>query len=258
MRGILLALTGQMEKAAVQIRHSGELAEQTGEPETRGYVHAFGVQQAVLSGDVEMAIEHGTQAARLADETGIPLQIADGYLAKADAQILAERWQDAIDSLGKTMEIIDTRKNLLSIQPRLYNSLALAYLGKGDENRALYYAEETLALAEARDAHIIELIARITLVRAMLVSHDRNDADAIQAGIGTVLKLVDSTGAIAYRPMVHLVLAEIARLAADPDRRAAQLGRAHRFYTEMGSRGHARSVAVLLAEHHQQEHSASG
>ncbi|MCH7867522.1 MAG: AAA family ATPase [Myxococcales bacterium] len=258
MRGILLALTGQMEEAAVQIRRSGELAAQTDEPETQGYVHAFGVQQAVLSGDVERAIEHGTQAARLADETGIPLQIADGYLAKADAQILAERWQDAIDSLGKTMEITDTRKNLLSIQPRLYNSLALAYLGKGDETRALYYAEETLALAEARDAHIIELIARITLVRAMLVSHDRDDPDAIQAGIGTILNLVDSTGAIAYRPMVHLVLAELARLAADPERRAAQLGRAHQFYTEMGARGHARSVAVLLAEHLQKERSASG
>lgn len=252
MRGILLSLIGKLDEAAVQIRSAGELAEQTGEPETRGYVHSFGVQHAVLSGDVEMAIEHGTKAAQLADETGIPLQIADGYLAKADAQILAERWQDAIESLGKTMEIIDTRKNLISLQPRLYNSLALAYLGQGDKTRALYYAEEILVHPGARDAQIIEINARLTLVRAMLASQDRDNAGAIQAEIRTILELMEKTGANAYRPMIHLVLAEIALLAGDPERRAGQLGRAHRLYGEMGARGHARSVAVLLAEHHQQ------
>lgn len=254
MRGVLLSLTGQLDEAAVQIRRAGELAEQTGEPETRGYVHAFGVQHAVLSGDVEMAIEHGTLAARFADETEIPLQVADGYLAKADGEILAERWQDAIDSLATTMEIIDTRKNLVSIQPRLYNSLALAHLGNGDNTRALYYAEEILALPGARDAHIIEINARITVVRAMLVSQAQDDAEAIQAGLGIVLELVEKTGANAYRPMVHLVLAEIARLAADPKRRAAQLESAHKLYSEMGARGHARSVTLLMAEHHHQAH----
>jgi hypothetical protein len=32
-----------------------------------------------------------------------------------------------------------------------------------------------------------------------------------------------------------------------------QLERAHRLYSEMGARGHARSVTVLMAEHHRQD-----
>jgi len=253
LRGVLLSLAGRIDEASLQIRQAEELARQISEPETRGYVHGFCVQHAVLSGDVEMAIDHGTKAAQLADETEIPLQVADGYLALGDAQILAERWQDAIDSLGKTMEVIDSRRNLSAIQPRLYNSLAQAYLGKGDDARALYYTEEILAHAGVRDARIVELNARLTMVRALLVSTEREDADAIQGGIGTILDLVEKTGAYVYRPMVHLVFAEIAGLTLDSERRSLQLSRAHRLYSEMGARGHARSVAVLLAEHHRPE-----
>lgn len=253
LRGVLLSLAGKLDEASVQVRHAEELARQLDEPETRGYVHAFCVQHAVLTGDVEMAIDHGTKAAKFGDETEIPLQMADGYLALGDAQILAERWQDAIESLGKTMKIIQSHRNFSAIQPRLFSSLAQAYLGTGDDARALYYTEEILGHAGARDARIVELNARLTMVRAMLVSSDCEDADAIQRAIGTILDLVEKTGAYVYRPMVHLVLAEIAQLTVDPERRGLQLGRAHRLYSEMGARGHARSIAVLIAEHQRPE-----
>ena len=246
-RAILLSLTGRMDAGAVQIRRADELARQTHEPETRGYVHGLCVQHAVLTGDVEMAIEHGTLAAELAEETEIPLQLADGYLALGDAQLLAERWQDALKSLHRTGQIIEARTNLSALKPRLLTSLAQAHLGVGDDARALYYAEELLTRASSQDLRIFELNAHLIMVRAMLDSHAREDADAIQSGLATVFDLVEKTNALAYRPTVHLLLAQIAQLADDPERRALQLGQAHRLYSEMGARGHARSIAVQLA-----------
>jgi tetratricopeptide (TPR) repeat protein len=246
-RAILLSLTGRMDAGAAQIRHADELARQTHEPETRGYVHGLCVQHAVLTGDVEMAIEQGTLAVELAEETEIPLQLADGYLALGDAQLLAERWQDALKSLHRTGEIIEARANLSALKPRLLTSLAQAHLGVGDDARALYYAEELLTRASNQDLRIFELNAHLIMVRAMLDSHAREDADAIQSGLATVFDLVEKTNALAYRPTVHLLLAQIAQLADDPERRALQLGQAHRLYSEMGARGHARSIAVQLA-----------
>lgn len=251
LRGILLSLTGNMDAAAAHIRHADELGRQIREPETRGYVHGFCVQHAVLTGDVEMAIEHGTLAAELAEETEIPLQLADGYLALADAQVLAERWQDALSSLDRTGEIVEARNNLSSIKPRLLTSLAQAHLGMGDDARALQYADEILTHSATQDMRIFELNARLIMVRALLGSHAREEADAIQTGLATVFDLVEKTNARAYKPMVHLVLAEIARLANDPERRALQLSHAHRLYSDMGARGHARSIAVALAEDRQ-------
>jgi class 3 adenylate cyclase/tetratricopeptide (TPR) repeat protein len=246
-RAVLLSLTGHMDAGAAQIRHADDLARQTREPETRGYVHGLCVQHAVLTGDVEMAIEHGTLAAELAEETEIPLQLADGYLALGDAQLLAERWQDALNSLHRTGQIIEARTNLSALKPRLLTSLAQAHLGVGDDARALYYAEEILSRTSSQDLRIFELNARLIMVRAMLDSHAREDADAIQSGLATVFDLVEKTNALAYRPTVHLLLAQIAQLADDPERRALQLGQAHRLYSEMGARGHARSIAVQLA-----------
>ncbi|MFT5694219.1 MAG: class 3 adenylate cyclase/tetratricopeptide (TPR) repeat protein [Myxococcota bacterium] len=250
LRGVLLSLTGKMKEGALHIREASELADQVREPETQGYVHGFCVQHAVLTGDVEMALHHGTLAAEVAEESEIPLQLADGYLALGEAQILAERWQDAIDSLGKTMSIIETRKNLLSIQPRLLSSLALAHFGKGDDARALYYTEEILSRTSTQDMRVIEINARLTMVRAMLDNRDLENVDAIQSALAAILDLIEKSGAQAYRPMAHLVLAEIAGLAGDPERQFHQLSHAHRLYSQMGARGHVRSVAVMLAEQH--------
>ncbi len=250
LRGVLHSLAGQLVAGATEIRQADDLARQIHEPESRGYVHALCVQHAVLSGDVEMAREHGEQAVRLADETEIPLQRADGYLALADARILAERWQDAIDCLERTRVILEHTNNLTSLQPRLQNALALAHQGLGDEARALEYADKTLSLSETRDAKIIELNARLTRVRAVLAASVTGDADIIQQEIARILELIQETGACAYQPMVNLVLAEIARQAGDSQRRVEQLRRAHHHYCQMGARGHARGVAVLLAEDH--------
>jgi len=253
LRGILHSLCGQLAAGAAEIRQADVLADRINEPETRGYVDAFCVQHAVLAGDVEMALEHGERAARLADETEIPLQLADGYLALADAQILAERWQDAIRSLERTREILEHANGLVSLQPRLWNALAMAYHGLGKRDRALEYAAKTLTLPGTRDARLVELNARLTRVRALLGAWQSGDVEAIQGEIANVIDLIEKTGALAYRPMVNLVLADIAKLTGDPERRLLQLANAHRRYAAMGARGHTRSVAVLLAEHRQRD-----
>ncbi len=248
LRGVLHSLSGALDLAAPEIRQAEELARQIREPETRGYVHAFCAQHAVLAGDVEMALDHGEKAVALADEIEIPLQRADAYLSHADALILAERWLDATEALETTRLILDETPNLVSLRPRLLNALALAHHGLGDPLRALEYADATLEEPGTRDAKIIELNARLTRVRALLDAPGRCDADTIQEELSSVLQLVDKTGAEAYRPMIHLVLAEIAEHAGEPQRGAEQLGRAHADYSRIGARGHARSVAIQLAE----------
>lgn len=249
LRGVLHSVAGNLDLAAPEIREAEELARQIREPETRGYVHTFCVQHAVLAGDVETALDHGEQAIDLAEETEIPLQRADAYLAYADALILAERWQDATGALEQTRGILDETPNLVSLRPRLCNALALAQLGKGEIERCLEYADATLREPGTRSARIIELNARLTRVRALLDAPEHRDPDRVQRELSTILELIHDTGAEAYRPMVHLVLAQLAERVGEPERGAEQLGRAHADYARIGARGHARSVAIQLAEH---------
>ncbi len=60
--------------------------------------------------------------------------------------------------------------------------------------------------------------------------------------------LVDKTGAEAFRPAIHRVLAEIAEFAQDKKTRILQLRRAHHLYRRVGARGHAHRLASRFAD----------
>jgi hypothetical protein len=65
--------------------------------------------------------------------------------------------------------------------------------------------------------------------------------------LGEAEQLVAETGEIIYLPDVHLVRAELARLAGDEVARHRELSEAHRLFTEMGATARAEQVARELA-----------
>jgi hypothetical protein len=60
--------------------------------------------------------------------------------------------------------------------------------------------------------------------------------------------LIDETEARCRVPVVHEILAELARLRGEEATRERELSEAYRLFVEMGATGHAERIAPLLAE----------
>jgi tetratricopeptide (TPR) repeat protein len=248
LRALLLSLSGRMDSAGRELERAMKLNAEIEEPETRGYLHGFYVQHALCSGEVELALHHGREAARLADQTGIPLQIADAYLNLGGALLLAEDWSSALEALERCRAIVEARESLASFRSRLSLFLSHVHLGRGEGELALRCAEESLANPATADTRVVELNSRLALVRALLYTQQSGAADAIQESLVMAIDGIDKTGAEAFRPTIHRVLAEIAEVARDERTRRLQLRRAHDLYSRIGARGHAHRLASSCSD----------
>ncbi|MBW2273970.1 MAG: AAA family ATPase [Deltaproteobacteria bacterium] len=246
MRGVALSLAGRLDEAASELALTQQLADHIPAPETRGYIHAFCVEHALLTGDRGFALDHGTQAAALADETEIPLQIADGYLALGNAQVLAEQWDAALDSLGHALDVVNLRHALMAFRPRIYTALSRAHLGRGEAGQALECIEQVLDGNGATVARVVEINAQLALAQALLLARGSRAAEAIQDAIDRAIQNLERTSALAYRPAVHCILAEIAEHTNDHGARRIQLHNAHDLYRAMGAEAHARNIAAAI------------
>jgi adenylate cyclase len=243
----LHSMTGQLNAAGHELERADAIARKLEEPEMRGHLHNIRVHHALNTGDRTMALAHGIEATRLADETGMPRLRADAYASFGDAQLLAEDWHASIGSFNRARGIVGEREGLASMLPRILLGISQAELGLGNFQQALATLETILSRPELAETRILELNTQLTLARALLRAHGSDAADAIQKAISSALELVEETGARAYRPVVHRILAEVAQVIGDEATRRLQLEKAHRLYREMGATGHAQALAPEIS-----------
>ena len=163
--------------------------------------------------------------------------------AFGDARLLAEDWDASIASFNRARAIVDDREGLASMLPRILLGIAQAELGLGRCQEALATWEGILGRPDLAGTRILELDTHLALARALLRARGSDAADAIQNAISCALELVEETGARAFRPAVHRILAEVAQFIGDEATRRIQLKMAHRLYREMGATGHAHALA---------------
>ena len=253
MKGLMLAMLGRIAEAGNEMERAQKIVSRIQEAETRGYFHAFWVHFALCKGDRELALQNGRDAARLAEDTGIPLQLADAYLALGSAQILDENWEAAKKNFEHALQIVQEHSVLVAMRSRILLGLAQAHLGLDEARRALGHIEEMLEMPEVSGMRTIELSAHLVHARALLRTQGARAAESIQDSIAKAIALVDLTGAEAYRPDVHLVLAELAEAAGDAENHRAQREIAHRLYVEVGATGHAQKLALQIDAPNQQD-----
>ena len=85
----------------------------------------------------------------------------------------------------------------------------------------------------------------VALARAeVALGHD----DAVDPLLVRAEALIDTMGALAFRPQLTEIRAEHARRLEDQMEWRAKLAEAHRLFTETGATGHAARVARMLEE----------
>jgi len=126
--------------------------------------------------------------------------------------------------------------------------LAEAKLGQGDPRSVLELADRALVDARQSGGRLFEMDALLIRARALLGSEGVSCAAEVERTLSEVSAMIEETEARCRSPIVHEILAELARLRGNEATRRNELREAHRLLVAMGATGHAERIAPLLAE----------
>ena len=246
LRALIRALMGELDQARHDVDRGIELARDADDIENLGWGLGFSVSQAVLSGKPGNAGAHALQAVEIAEKLGSAFSLSAGLYALGSFQILQGNCREAVESLERAIEISHSRGTALESEALTLSSLAQAYLGSGDVERARKTAEEALRIARERGSRHHELNAHIALVRALLASEGAAAATAIEASLATALELVRETGGKTLEPQVLVERAHLARLRGDAAACERDLREAQRLFRNIGAGAYAGQVGAQL------------
>ena len=105
--------------------------------------------------------------------------------------------------LRRTLEIARDQHQLVS-EAEILAQLAEAYLGGGEQERALETSNHALNSARAHGAKLFECDARLAQARILIRSQGAAAADAIRAALQQVDELVEETGTRVHEPFERL------------------------------------------------------
>ena len=127
----------------------------------------------------------------------------------------------------------------------ILSSLAQAYLGAGQIDRARRTVEEAVRLAR-EGGQIWEIYGLIVQARVLLAALGTKAYEEVKNSLARAMKLVNSTGARAWEPQIIEERANLARCLGDDAEYQRELRNALRDYQEIGATGHARRVEAEL------------
>ena len=144
------------------------------------------------------------------------------------------------------LSVAQERSLWLFEEGNLLTFLSLAYLGAGDYKAAARTAENAVSASVGRKTPVFESGARVARSRIRRLSDPGHARQANAAELDRAVRLIDETGAEAWRPFVHLEYAELAGLDGNDARRGREFGESLRLFEAMGAKGHAARVREEL------------
>jgi class 3 adenylate cyclase/tetratricopeptide (TPR) repeat protein len=245
MKGFVLVRTGRLSEGAAAFDQALQLAQRHGDTFVLGHTHHGQATLEWFRGDLESTRARAREAIAMFESLGTTNQTAYGYLRLGAAQSLGYEWKESVENLERALSIAREQRLLVS-ETEILSHLAQAYLGLGQERRALETAEEAIRTARHRGTKLHECDALLALARILLRSEGSSARERIETVLGELTKLVAETGARVHEPFIRVEYAELARLVGDKATRHRELGEAHRLFVEMGAGGHAERVAGQL------------
>jgi tetratricopeptide (TPR) repeat protein len=226
-KSFLLAYLGRLPEAAEGLDRAMELARRQGDVEVLGYAHVNRAWLARQTGDVESALPHAGQAVDIAERMGNAYARTQAYSCLALAHL--------------------SRRTGVQFEPWTLATLAEAYLARGEGRRARATAEQAVALAHGNRIKVFEPITLLSLARVLLASEGARARADVKAALSRALALAKEMEARSEEPLVHVELAELARLTGDDSGRERELREAHRLFAEIGADRHTAALTRGLS-----------
>jgi hypothetical protein len=176
---------------------------------------------------------------RVAEDTGNLTLQPLVLCALGIAHLNAERSEDAVRACELAVRVAIEHSVWQFEEGSLFTFLSFAHLGAGDREPAARAAEDAIAASVRRKTPIFECGALVARSRSGSLTGSADARQAAGADLDRAVRIIDQTGAEAWRPFVHREYAELARIAGDEARFVAELRESLRLFDAMGARGHA-------------------
>jgi class 3 adenylate cyclase/tetratricopeptide (TPR) repeat protein len=246
-RSFLLAYLGRLKDAVNGLDTAMQLARDEGDVEVLGYAHANRAWLARETGELESALAHAAQAVDIAERMGNAYARTQAYSCLALAHASREEWNQAVEAGEQSLAISRERRTGVQFEPWTLATLAEAYLARGDGPRARATAEQAVAIARGSHIKIFEPIALRSLARVLRASEGAGARAEVKAALSRALALAREMEARSEEPLVHVELAELARLTGDESGRERELQEARRIFAEIGADRYAAALTRELS-----------
>jgi class 3 adenylate cyclase/tetratricopeptide (TPR) repeat protein len=246
-RSFLLAYLGRLKDAVNGLDTAMQLARDEGDVEVLGYTHANRAWLARETGELESALAHAGQAVDIAERMGNAYARTQAYSCLALAHASREEWDQAVEAGEQSLAISRERRTGVQFEPWTLATLAEAYLARGDGSRARATAEQAVAIARGSHIKIFEPIALRSLARILRASEGAGARAEVKAALSRALALAKEMGARSEEPLVHVELAELARVTGDESGRERELREARRIFAEIGADRYAAALTRELS-----------
>jgi adenylate cyclase len=244
-RAMNLLLLGRLDEARRGFEHAAETARELGDLDGESSPRIWRPFLAWIAGDAEECL---AQARALFELSGPRGRFGSrGALAQVGmAHLLASRWEEAADSLSRSVAIVRERRISLHYVSLHLALLADAQLGGGLGDEARKSAQQALELARQRAYRGDECLARLALARVVRATEGPAARGAIESQLDAAAEIVEETGAVVFAPFVAEERAAVARLVGDEAGWERSLREAQRLFAEMGARSRAERLAREL------------
>jgi adenylate cyclase len=236
--GFMQALLGGLKEGEHNIRCSAEFAVK--EDRSSGWMHAFLVDIASLSGDYGSAMTNARRAVELAERFGSPFFRALATRALGLAHCLEGTASQAVELMEQGRAVVAPGGLGHQFEANYLAVLSEVYLQSGREADAEVAAEQGIASARQSRSRVWELRAWLAWMR-LPASDARRERAA--GGLARMQELLDSSGAEGFRPSLWLARAHWSGATGDAARfRREALDACRR----IGADGHVRRLAGLI------------
>jgi class 3 adenylate cyclase/tetratricopeptide (TPR) repeat protein len=245
LKGGVLSLTGRLREGAAELDRVIELAQKVPQLQWLLFAHGFHVYRSEVTGEVASALAHGRESIDYAERSGSHIGRIFGRFCLGLGSLLNGAWRDALNVLQEGLAIGRERR-LQSWESVVVAAVASAHLGLGDCEKALAYAEESIAVGRRLGTRFSEFSAQLTRTRALREIHGLQATTEIETALAQADAWLEMSGAKSYEPFLHVERAELARLIGDEGTRESELREAHRLFLEIGAPIRAAEVAKEL------------
>jgi tetratricopeptide (TPR) repeat protein len=233
-RGIAQCLMGRCREGLADLERSVRLADETGSLEARCVARQFLCFGAATTGQVGLAAQHARAAMELAVRAANPFITRLAQASLGSAYVTTGRAREAIPLLEAVISDAGQVAPIGAIEWFMLSQLAEAYRYAGDAARAAGIASRAIELARANGALTAECAAQLALASASVQGEGAGAAPAVEAALARAVALVEQSGAETFRPLVHVIAAELARTRGDGMTAQGELRTAEKLCRERG------------------------
>jgi tetratricopeptide (TPR) repeat protein len=238
----VLAPLGRLSDARADLARARDLAHEFDDSESLQWAVGSMAILGWYTGDGGDSLSTARQAVDIAERQGAAFNRLVAHTVMALAYMCRREWDEAIEAGTRALEIMEETGTGLQYEPWIRAHLATARLEAGEPLEAIALARVGVDLARKRNVAIFELDCLVALARALLLAHGAVARSEVRDLAAQADACIARTGAQFYSAWVEWIRADVAALEGETAAAEAHLGEARERFAAAGADGWVREI----------------